>query len=432
LTDEHFLQELRLVFYSVARLARLRSPEKGPEDHKIFEWLGLESSYAHESRIYLSRLRSKRQELMDKLGARASQPPDELVQICDQEQKYLESEPTLTEPRRSYYFEIIRFWKRELDRRGQKAVGLVRLIDGFNRHVYRTSADDLMASLLELSMRSAPLTFRPKDWDESPLRLRIREEIKHHPFLSEMFQRGTLLVQGSHFAAALLHLANRYLDPREGGQMPLAAGSTTLAAIRKQAVEVARLEGVKLIWRPGDGEVLERSAPGDEIVWATVLRELARNVYEYCRTPDASEPPAFWLSWESVPYAGGGHLVHGLIGGRKAFFDTLGESERKNVEAEDPARNLLQRLVIEKPGGRYGTAQRESSGFGLFFLLQLFALLEGSQARLVLSQPKHGAVTREAFAAWGADPAVRQPFARDFDRLRRLPLTLAVTWRTRP
>ncbi|HJX29877.1 MAG TPA: hypothetical protein VJ885_18395, partial [Thermoanaerobaculia bacterium] len=431
LHDRHYLAEYRKVLFTVSRLARLSPLENAPTDDEVFRWLdpGQEVCYFQGSQKYLRSLREQRKELLNLLNT-ASPQRGEIPFPFAQRELEIDEQPDLVEPLKTYYRQILAQWRRELDRRGQEAIGLVGLIDRFNRHVYRTSADDLMASLTELALRSAPLAFSadPTQGD-LPLRLQIREHIQSHPFVSELFRRGSLLVQGSHLAATLLHVAKRWLDPQRSVEQPLFAGRLTPLKIREMAQEVARLEGVELAWGPEE-IIVPAVCPGDELIWGTILRELARNVFDYCS--DGEKGTVFRVVWHPLPLDGGAELGCVSIGGARPFLASLDEDVRNAIEKGEKPEALLDMVaaILKAPGMRYHV-HRAGSGFGLFFLAQLFGLLGGdARAQLLLLDPRTPPVP--IFGPKGTSPSLLQPWAGEFHRLKNLPLTMAFTWRGRP
>jgi hypothetical protein len=426
LTDPHYLSEQRQVFFTVARLARLESRPINPSDEEVFAWLDTEAKpkYFQESHDYLRHLRSQRKQLLERSKAPLTQEPPS--RICDRELRNLAEWPELVEPQRSHYRRIIEQWRRKLDERGQEAIDLVNLIDRFNRHVYRTSADDLMASLMELALRSAPLAFPnpPPPDGELPLRLQIRDRLRPFPFVSDLFRRGNLLVQGSHLAAALLYLATKCLDPENAPGGIFLSWQYKLSEIEKKVKEIAELEGVAYKFHPEHPD--EVPVPGDEFVWSTILRELTRNVYDYCMTPNGDKAK-IRIVWCSGPPTDDGKKWFLAIGGNRSFYDALGEEPRRDVGDPPHPTALLKKVedILKKPGVRLQTEPRGSFGFGLYFLHRLFELLGGARADLLLLNPD---LLGEAVRGEGPGAYIAKPE----ECLETLPLTMVFSWISRP
>jgi hypothetical protein len=166
--------------------------------------------------------------------------------------------------------------------------------------------------------------------------------------------------------------------------------------------------------------------PGDEFVWSTILRELARNVYDYCTPPDGGKPK-LRLVWCSSQQTADGKRWFLAVGGGRSFYDALGDEAKREVDASlDPA-ILLKKVeaILREPGMRYQAEPRGSFGFGLYFLHQLFELLGGARADLLLLDPEH---LYEAVTGEGPEADLNKPEAG----LETLPLTMVFSWTSRP
>jgi hypothetical protein len=420
-SDRQYLAEQREVYFTVARLARLTGR---PGD---LPWLQEEEQPVHfrESKAYLRHLASRREQLEAIIAQGDDGRTTSPRKLCEEEAARLDTWPLLVEPHKSHYRAIIDAWRRELDLRAIKEVNearlLVELIERFNRHVYRISADDLMASLIDLALRVAPLGF-----DESgaattdrPLRMRIGERIEPFPALADLFQRGTLLVHRSHLAATLLHLAESHLRPVGRTDSGRSSWLFDLHRLWKAGEVIAAVEGVA--WGPSPPILQDsRAIPGDDYIWRTILQELARNIRAYC--PDRpGRPSMLQIAWDEIPIGRG---TCGLlrIGGSLAFYDTL--SGELVDEVDGSAEKLLEKVAAigSAPRVRYAPERRDSYGFGLYFLTQLANLLD-IKAQFVLVDPN------EYLAAPLFDAGrLRQPEASSFTTLKEKPLTMAFWW----
>lgn len=428
LTDPHYLSEQRKVLLTVTHLAHLHPTDAAPADPQLLSWLKEcpRPRYFLESRLYLRRLNRRRKHMMRMLQKGSPGTLHELFQICNEEIRLLEGLPHLVEPQKSHYRFILEQWRSYLDWRGEQAIDLVRLIERFNRHVYRTSADDLMASLTELALRSAPIAFPcpPPRGGELPLRLQIRDQIRPFPFTSELFRRGTLLVQGSHLAATLLYLATLCLNRGSAPEGRLFSWQFTLPKIREKAEEIANLEGVDFDFHPTIPP--EGLVPGDELIWSTILRELARNVYDYCPGSNGRKAKLRLVCHRSA--AGpDGHAWFLAAGGGLPFYAALDEAPQREVDAaREPQEALLEKAkaILREPGVRYQAELRGSFGFGLYFLHRLFDLLGDARADLLLLDPDN---LSYAVTGTGQKARVEQPRETD---LRTLPLTMVFSWKS--
>lgn len=438
LTDAHYLSEQRRLLFTVARLARLSKTGKGTPDDELFAWLTADEELAYfpESKRYLHHLRGTRDRLVLLIGEDAPEDADKTaLAICEEELVRLEDWPHLVEPQKSHYRQIIQRWREELGRRGSEArqlfaqaSQLVELIDRFNRHVYRTSADDLMVSLLELALRSAPLAFPMpgEDKTELPLRLRVLERIAPFPFLTDLFQRGTLLVQRSHLAGVLLQLAHTHIRSQKSrGEgtldvLELPEWNYKLESLWEKGAEIAGLEGVGWHCSPESlpPYIGSRPIPGNLLIWSTILQELARNIYAYCGTP--GQRGRLRIRWSQIG-EGREALWCLAIGGNRPFYDSM-EPQYKDEVKGDP-RALLERvkLIESNAGTRYGPERRGSFGFGLFFLMKLAGMLQDVKAGLLLIDPELNIDVR--------DGRLVQPGPDDFSSLSTSPLTMAFWWK---
>ncbi|MCB9610511.1 MAG: hypothetical protein H6716_28235, partial [Polyangiaceae bacterium] len=95
--------------------------------------------------------------------------------------------------------------------RAREAAALMGMLDRFNRHVYRTSADRLLTAVLNLSMYLSP----PQHWEEfrgeRPGRSLPDELRQSHPQFAEVFSAGRQLVEQTHVTSILVGLAQSYL-----------------------------------------------------------------------------------------------------------------------------------------------------------------------------------------------------------------------------
>ena len=425
LSDEHFANEQRLVIEAVLDLMDLDRPQEGGEKPELLQRTKEDIDYFQESFEYIGQLAEEHTRLLQRI--KDNDNPDE--PYWRDLRAALEDHPNIVEPQKSHYRALIEGWRTHFERQGTRAQELITLIEKFNRHVYRTSADDLLASLTELAMRSSPVSL-DKLMHAQSLRPEIQNGLKPFPFLDKLYERGLLLVQRSHLAATLLHLAR----PRSEGATAYDS-SISLGRICGLAKEIAPLENlVHYDDRHGSGPRVPAdkvSVPGDEFVWRCFVQEIASNVARYRPQKNAKELSAFCdvarvpkdqlnMAW----HRGSSH-EYVAFGGCCSFAGILTKEKRDEVTAEELMRMVQALTTLDKEP--MPISIERSSGYGLFFLDRLCHLL-GIRASVVLDHPcqLHDYVSEPT----PDNPSnIRWRHAHNVDQLAKLPLTIVFSWR---
>src|SRR5262249_19635020 len=78
------------------------------------------------------------------------------VELCEQELAKLRNHQDLFEPQKTQYQTILRAWIQQCQAAAFLALKLVRLLDSFNRHVFRRYSETLMAAAIDLAMTEHP------------------------------------------------------------------------------------------------------------------------------------------------------------------------------------------------------------------------------------------------------------------------------------
>ncbi len=292
ITDADMLYEQYRALDAAHTLASL---ERGgsPAEAEGIAWLGeptKDQDYLRHSHSYLCHLRKVRARIQDALERDLASvhlpdaPDPEASEICEEAIRGL-GKADIFEPQRTHYRQIILAWRDHIERRARKAVAVLEAIDKFNRHIYRTSADNFMTNILELVMQVAPLSFDRTD--SGPLSQRIDKALENgHPLLREIFRNGTELVEQTHLAGTLLALARYMLQESRD---PAAAPLNLCSEVRMDEIETEiknaakrfRLEAKSL----GQGFLPDEEAPGTRAIWRTVVNEWANNIDRHGRDP---------------------------------------------------------------------------------------------------------------------------------------------------
>jgi hypothetical protein len=254
----------------------------------------------HSCHAALTALKFRRKQLVLALAslhestpARASQVavPHEsehkrALDLCDAARRSLGS-GSVFEPHRSHYLAIIDKWQQTVHGEQAKLSELFVIIDMFNRHVYQAAADDLVASMLELALRAAPMSHLHGDKEHEPLRWRVRKELSDHPLLLDLYERGLRLVDYAHLSGTLLRVAREAVmtvRAESTGVRPT-VGMLNTHWLYHRLKELCAYHGLSL-------NMLDpsRSPPaslnGTPDVWDAVLCEWVNNVAKYGVTED--------------------------------------------------------------------------------------------------------------------------------------------------
>ncbi len=387
--EADLLREMANVIAVTCSLASLeRQPDESSEP---MLWLkNQDAVYFSHSQAYLRDLAEHRRKVREILldddtsdeevgETKPSRPgrPRALQECSNLEQNLKKAD--LFEPQQSHYGKVIQTWLGEIERRGQHASALMGILDGFNRHVYRTSADELMSHVTELAMQVAPIDLNLPD-DEDVFRLRIGRALNDHSLVKKVFETGIDLVENTHLAGTLLELVRN--DMEHPGVED--TSRTTLGELNLIIAEAARYYGLGI---PEPLSRKELGLRGSRRVWETIVREFAKNTLRYCSGgPDPAKRLCLGFldgSREPVPT-----YVLRLFGNhpfRTSFADL---QEAIGRLSPDDAWDLLKARVADaqKPGRRFHARQEGSSGYGMTLIRKLFAMIR-MDGSFVLAPP---------------------------------------------
>jgi hypothetical protein len=407
-SNEAFLLDHAAAIRIAAYLIWLANDE--PLSDRERRWLDQPSRYFEHSRIYLNRLVYAWEQARVRLGIGAPGSPvsppgkasiSNALQLCDQEEEYLENTADLFEPQRTQYVRIIGQWREQIWKRAEDAIGLLDVLDKFNRHTYRASSDKLMSSITELALQAAPLWSHPSDAKSMRLfRSEIQQRLTAHPLVRTIFDSGHRLVASTHLAGTLFVVARDYY---RASSAP-APRQTSLEEIGTELVAFCQYEELKL--QPNNGTFDKSvSVPGTLAVWDTVLQEIVVNARKYCKVVD----DRLFAAREQV----GDRTKLAFAGGRP-FIDCLDAEHRSYVDSNpsESYKRLLELVALTKePGQRLAppdTSEEGSSGMGLPLILRICGYL-GMDANVVLRD---------------LDPAAAEKV--------RWPLCIEISWKSQP
>lgn len=324
------------------------------------------TKFFSHSKKYLRHLAQVRQEVrrLAQLvkGAQEPQGDDAIstiqlaIKLCEKTLSQLQQE-YLFRPQRDHYEQVIRRWRDQLVKRAREAITVLDVLDQFNRHVYRTSADILMDKIVNLSMQVAPISYVEKfgneEWQQTwhqnvdgPLRLLLRRRLRSHPLVQQVFETGERLVESTHLAGTLLTVARDYVGkPGELGRRPPTARIVSMNEISKSMEEAARRMGIRgdgSVWWTGYG-LGNRKAPGSPVIWDLIAQEFATNIAKYSQIdPNVPEPERV-LMRATVQEDGEGRLCV-LIAANVPYLWTVGDEKRKRYEQELPPEEAVKEI----------------------------------------------------------------------------------------
>ena len=403
ITDTDLLFEQSRVLEAVRALASLerkleRHSEHDSEESLAMAWLDEyteDQAYFRHSHSYLRHLRGIRTEIQEALERELAHPPQTDVQnttdrqaskLCDDALRGLE-DTEVFEPQRSHYREIILAWRDHIERRGRRAVAVLEAIDKFNRHIYRTSADNFMSNTLELTLQVTPLAFDRAS--SVPLSQQIGSALEDgHPLLLEIFRNGTDLVEQIHLSGTLLALARHMLSKPNSSEeflfQPL--HEVYLSEIETEIKNAAQRYNMEL--KPsGDGfESTFQSAEeavGTRAIWRTIINEWVNNINRHGRN-------------ETNPQL---HVRLGfdrdkvkrvlLISGTKPFMECLADQKRSELQriwnkatddGLDPEISAAEWLFkcaqkVRQPRSSQRISPTSGSGMGVFLIQTICELV---------------------------------------------------------
>lgn len=403
LSDAIVLAEQVHVFRAAAWLADLNRPSllEGAAEglQETAAWLagdGRGLRFYRHSHDYLKRLDGLREKVRSEAGLRVEERPSlrgkreiqKAIDKCNDYLRELESEH-LFRPQRKHYEQIIRHWHDQLVKLADEAVIVLDIMDRFNRHVYRRSADALMDNIVNLAMQTAPISYLDRSGgthqgreEGHSLRTRILDRLESFPLISSVFEAGEYLVQNTHFAGALLTIARHYEDPSHWSSRE----TVSVDEIDRIVQEVARRTGLYSDgWRYVPRGAAGGQVPGTRVVWDLFIQEWATNVvkHSFRGLPAGDRPEGPFLKFGAQGIRGRRGAI--LLSSSAPYVLSLAEAERQELKRRSRRENeeLLQRFFELRERGK--NADPHGAGMGLFMIKRL-AELWGMEVRLELTE----------------------------------------------
>lgn len=395
ITNADMLYEQRRALFAARALVSLeRQVDEGldKDESEGMHWLDDEKAedqdYFYHSHSYLRHLKDVRGKIRDTLaqdlgaslqsgggdpaGRRASE-------YCENALLGLE-ETEIFEPQRSHYREIILAWRDHIERRGTRAVAVLEAIDKFNRHIYRTSADNFMSNALEVALQVSPLAFDTTG--PGPLSQRIGQALEDgHPLLREIFRNGTDLVEQTHLSGTLLALARYMLQkPRSTEDFPFETlHEVRMSEIRTEIENAAQRHRMRVVFL-GDYFLDQEEAVGTRAIWRTIITEWVNNVDRHGRS---GEPPQLRIRLGSQRRCEPRRRVL-LLSGTKPFDQCLTQEladeldSVRGSEGNDAASDWLRSLAkeVRQPRSSQKISPTSVSGMGVFLICTICELVQ--------------------------------------------------------
>jgi hypothetical protein len=397
LTDADFLVEHVTVMQQMKSLSSLFLEADT-------SWLAGDASeirYFRHSHTFLKWVQCKRDDLLTKV--REGQL-DSALDHCDEWMKDMDH-VELYEPYRSRYRQIFTEWRASVQRRAREAVEMLALVEGFNRHVYRVSADDLRAVTTELALKAVP-AFPRRGGSEMPHPEGLHKALAEHPLIREICERGLRLAEDSQLISILISIAR--IDPTSDrrttappspriqpkDQETSNAEKLRLSLLVEVLERVTRQAGLKpeQCCETQTGNLEDVWVPGTAAVWQAILQEWARNVAVHgsakqtqnasdvgrsTRELQATGPDVFTYSLENL---GNDWVLR--MAGQRGFWHSLAPAHQKRCPKsgadergvrrflDDLAQKLgTERMMLRAPDSR------QTGGYGLFMISRLCAFI---------------------------------------------------------
>ncbi|HEX3130845.1 MAG TPA: hypothetical protein VH394_26155 [Thermoanaerobaculia bacterium] len=350
---------------TVAWIARARVPRYRPRFYR----------HSYDYLLKLEAVRERvRQQASPEEGNREIQNALDTCRTCMEE---LQSEH-LFRPQRDHFQWILDQWREKLVKLGGEAVMVLDIMDRFNRHVYRRSADALMDNVVNLAMQTAPISYLDR-WGGTyfgeevglSLRTRILKRLESYPLIQSVFESGEYLVQNTHLAGALLTIARHYTWKLEDPSVLSTHETVRVSDIENIAKEVARRTGLSEVeYNVLEGEERE-AVPGTRVVWDLIVQEWATNLVKHAFQGEAPAEKRLVLKLEvqiSQAARKGILLLFSNVSYRESLEGAALQEYQENRERSE--RSLDD---FFKPGKR-GNYRRPGAGMGLFMIKQLAEL----------------------------------------------------------
>lgn len=405
-SDAGLLAELKHVLQAAAWLAQLGRcsligeilPEHaGAGIGETVQWLNDDKKTARffsHSRNYLRKLDKLREEVLRNAGLARGRAAigvgkreiDRAIDQCQRCLRDLENEHLFL-PQRNHYEQVILAWRDQLVRKAGEAVSVLELMDRFNRHVYRRSADALLDNILNLALQTAPISYADRAGmdagaSEPTLRNRIVQRLEGYPLISRVFESGEYLVQNTHLAGALLTIARQYAGTVETPESWNTYETVSLEEIQEITEEVARRTGLSS--KPAGRRPpspFER-VPGTRAVWDVIIQECARNIEKHSwADPRESAGEELALKFRLLK-AKDKAATAILFSSNVSYALSLRVSLREKFSGTTLEQANGELAKFFEPGER-GSTEQPGAGMGLFMVKRL-AELWSMNVRLLL------------------------------------------------
>lgn len=408
-SDAGFLAELKHVFQAAAWLSELGRPslvgELTPRHQGItgtFQWLNDDQAsvrFFFHSRTYLRKLDGLREEVLQAAGfargkaftGMGKREIDQAIARCQRCLRDLEGEH-LFRPQKNHYEHVIQAWRDQLVRKAGEAVSVLELMDRFNRHVYRRSADALLDNIINLALQTGPISYSDRSGmepgaSEATLRNRILQRLEGYPLISRVFESGESLVQNTHLAGALLTIARQYAGTVEAPESWATHETVTLEEIHGIAEEVARRTG--LSWLSRRKTFPDERVPGTKAVWDVILQEGARNIQKHSGADPQNIREELALDLRFREDKKGQAAI--LLSSNVPYVLSLKRHQREQLAGRTVEKVNENLAKFTNPGER-GNTDQPGAGLGLFMVKRLAELWSMKVRLLLLNLDQEGGV----------------------------------------
>lgn len=402
LSNQAFLAEQWRVLRLLAWLAALdpRKEEQSRPPSEDLEWLDGEPEvrFFRESREFLRRLQQERKEIRSiwnepgiVKGEESSEEGkatggdsdektkkgkegldhalDKMRDLCRRQRTFLASSG-LPLPQRTHYEGVVASWEDQIENRRSEAIGILEVLDKFNRHVYQRSADSLMSGIAELALQAKPFLYSPRGEDSQySLRRLIASQLDDtQPVLHHVFTSGLRLVESSHLAGILLTVARDFIGWRSSESIRVTY-RIDLNELQEIANREAKKAHLTLNANVNVDDAERVLIPGNAVVWGSIFQELCKNIIKHTLPRARSKRILFYVHREDLYRRSQRHRHHLLCSGEGAFRDTLNDTlfldckndEERSSKLEELARECC--LAHDQPGLKV-----KESGLGLYLI----------------------------------------------------------------
>jgi hypothetical protein len=403
-----FLNEMQVVLRVAEHVSILTGAahraqlQLSPEDQAWLDGRGVQ--FFSHTRAYFARLFEERTALVNRLARIAGEQrgqvtidvAHEALAICDRELEVLEGNRELFEPQKSQYAVIVRRWRQHFETPALRAVSLLQVVNKFNRHVYRTQTDALLAAVIDLALRTSPrwLDHAGSVADAPTFDALIREGLQQDRLVRAVYEGVTNLVSESHLVGALLAVAHDRLFDAPGERAGMSV-KDLIAALRLEAAHLGLdLEGPEI--------ASTASIPGAAHVWRPVAGELCKNLVRHGVVRGGRGYVEF--SEESscqIRVYGDRPFVDSLTAANRAALESAGSAE----QVQEAFSRILAEIRTATPTNIPNWGVRGGYGLAMIDLISQFLGVSFS-CRFGAGDPSRGPLV--SVFEWEVDVAGRQ------------------------